>query len=122
MPLNVELRPWGAFEVMGSFGVESTKGQDVMVKKIVVKPLARPSYQSHHLRQEHWVIVQGKGKVIINGNEQEITTGDMIAIPKNTKHRIINTESASELIFIEVSTGHFDEYDIVRYEDDFNRV
>ena len=42
-------------------------------------------------------------------------------IPQGTKHRVENREQES-LIFIEVQHGSsFDEEDIVRIEDDYNR-
>jgi hypothetical protein len=38
------------------------------------------------------------------------------------KHRVINTSKTQDLIFIESQTGHYDETDIERFEDDFGRV
>ena len=53
---------------------------------------------------------------------KNIDQGDTIIIPKTSKHRIENTGN-DKLIFIEVQTGtYFGEDDIVRIEDDYNRI
>ena len=46
----------------------------------------------------------------------------MVIIPKGTKHRIENN-TKDQVVFIEVQTGsYFGEDDIVRIQDDFNRI
>lgn len=117
-----EERPWGSFEVLNQFDVKGDGLKDVCVKRITVKPNQRLSYQSHKQRAEHWFFVQGEGKVVLNDSEHHVSPGSSIEIPIGAKHRAINTSNNVELIFIEVSTGHFDEQDIQRYEDDFGRA
>jgi mannose-6-phosphate isomerase len=107
-------RPWGDFEILG-------KVDNTVIKRITVRPLKRLSYQSHNKRAEHWFIIQGLGKVTLNDTAKDITTGESINIPTLSKHRIENASPKEDLIFIEISTGVFDENDIVRYEDDFGR-
>ena len=51
-----------------------------------------------------------------------LNAGDSITIPLKAKHRVEN-KGLNSLIFIEVQTGsYFGEDDIVRLEDDYNRV
>ena len=58
----------------------------------------------------------------LNDLEQEYNVGDTILIPVLTKHRVTNTGS-EDLIFIEVQHGeYFGEDDIVRIEDNYDRV
>lgn len=116
----IEQRPWGQFEILAKFPV-SPQG-DICVKTITVKPGKRLSYQSHKLRGEHWTFVQGRGTVILDDVSATVVAGSGINVPVETKHRVINTSDNQDLIFIEVSTGHFDENDIERFEDDFGRV
>ena len=53
---------------------------------------------------------------------KEYQTGETILIPQGVKHRIENTKQ-EKVVFIEVQTGtYFGEDDIVRIEDDYNRV
>ncbi len=109
-----EKRPWGHYENL--LDVDYCK-----VKRIVVKPNQRPSYQYHHKRSEHWVIVQGTALVTLEGEEVTYIPGDHIFIPTGKKHRIQNT-GKNDLIFIEVQCGtYFGEDDIVRVSDDYNR-
>jgi mannose-6-phosphate isomerase-like protein (cupin superfamily) len=40
---------------------------------------------------------QGAGKVIIDGNEYEVTDGDAIIVPAGANHNVINTSSTDSL-------------------------
>lgn len=123
MPNNYkENRPWGSYEILSEFSVNEPGFLDVCVKKLTVKPGKRLSYQSHKQRNEHWFFVQGEGKVILNGKEIPVRIGSFADIKIGDKHRVINTSKDRDLIFIESQTGHYDEQDIVRYEDDYGRV
>ena len=109
-----EERPWGSFENL--LDEDNSK-----VKKIVIKPGHRPSYQYHHKRSEHWVIVSGQASVTIDDEEREYTSGQHVFIPVGAKHRIKNT-GKEDLTFIEVQCGtYFGEDDIVRLDDDYQR-
>ena len=110
----IEERPWGSFE--------NLLDEDYCkVKRIIVKPGQRLSYQYHHERTEHWVIVQGDAVVTLNDEEYLFTEGMVVEIPVGTKHRVEN-KFEKNLIFIETQTGtYFGEDDIVRIEDDYGR-
>ena len=115
-----EERPWGSFENL-------LDEKYCKVKRIIVKPGGRLSYQYHHKRSEVWVVVQGEACATIdipNGMSQWECTfqvGDVIEIPKEAKHRVQN-EGKEDLIFIETQVGtYFGEDDIVRLEDDYGR-
>ena len=110
----VEQRPWGSFENL----LDEPYSK---VKRIIVKPGQRLSYQYHHHRTEHWVIVQGDGIVTLDDNEYIFGEGKVVEIPVGTKHRVEN-KFDKNLIFIETQTGtYFGEDDIVRLEDDYGR-
>ena len=107
-------RPWGNYQVLYD-------GNDCKVKRITVNPKQRLSYQLHKQRSEVWVIVSGKGKIIINDESRETNPESIITIPVGAKHRIENT-SEEDLIFIETQLGtYFGEDDIIRIEDDYGR-
>ena len=113
-----EERPWGSFENL--LDEEYCK-----VKRIIVKPGQRLSYQYHHKRSECWVVVQGRATVTLDGKDFEYESdnqlGNIVNIPVGTKHRVRNDEEI-DLIFIETQTGtYFGEDDIVRIEDDYGR-
>ena len=109
-------RPWGSYLVLDD------DAPDHKVKRIVVDPLKRLSYQSHAQRSEHWFVVDGTAKVTLDGVEHLVEAGSSIDIPQGTAHRCENP-GPSPLVFIEVQYGsYFGEDDIVRYEDDFGRA
>jgi mannose-1-phosphate guanylyltransferase/mannose-1-phosphate guanylyltransferase/mannose-6-phosphate isomerase len=110
-----ETRPWGRFEILAD-----EKG--FKAKKIVIDPGARLSYQSHAQRSELWVMIQGEAEVVLDEKTSSLRPGGFVHIPAGTKHRIHNPGTAP-LVFVEVQTGtYFGEDDIVRYQDDYNRV
>ncbi|MBU4485647.1 MAG: phosphomannose isomerase type II C-terminal cupin domain [Candidatus Delongbacteria bacterium] len=112
--MYTEQRPWGSFTILE----ESEKHK---VKRIVVNPGQRLSYQSHKLRDELWMVVKGKAIVIVDDNEKLVLYGKSVNIKKNQKHRIENREK-EPLEFIEIQTGtYFGEDDIIRYQDDYER-
>ena len=109
-------RPWGSYTVLDD------EAHDHKVKRIVVKPGKRLSYQQHARRSEHWFIVSGHGSVTIDAAAVPVAAGHAVDIPVGAAHRIENTGDA-DLVFVEVQHGdYFGEDDIVRLEDDFGRA
>ena len=91
------------------------------VKRIIVKPGHKLSYQYHHRRNEVWVVVQGVATVTLDDKVVNIKETEIVNIPVTTKHRVEN-KGKEDLIFIETQTGtYFGEDDIVRLKDDYNR-
>ena len=113
--IKTEERPWGRFFVIHD---EPT----YKLKRIEVDPGKRLSYQYHHKRSEAWTIVDGVGCITIDGIEKNHSKGKTVLIPLGVKHRIEN-KGLEKVVFIEVQTGsYFGEDDIVRIEDDYNRI
>jgi len=112
---NVEIRPWGGFEVL-------YEDDTCKVKKIIVDPESRLSYQYHNHRRECWTVTSGLLTIVLDDDIVERKVGESIKIPLGAKHRAWNRTS-EPVTFIEVQTGEsFDEEDIVRLEDDYSRV
>jgi len=109
-----DLRPWGWFETIA-------KGDRFQVKRIMVKPGASMSMQSHHHRSEHWVIVAGTAKVTVADQTQLLAENQSIYIPLGAKHRLENFGKLP-VVLIEVQTGaYLGEDDITRYADQYAR-
>ncbi len=109
-----DYRPWGWFK---SLVLE----KDFQVKLIHVKPFAALSLQSHKLRSEHWVVVNGTAKVVIGENTKLVSSGQSVYVPVGMIHRMENYLD-TPLVIIEVQTGeYFGEDDIKRYEDRYER-
>jgi mannose-6-phosphate isomerase-like protein (cupin superfamily) len=107
-------RPWGTYTVLADDDIHK-------VKRIVVWPGQRLSYQRHARRSEHWFVVQGTGLVTVDGVKSEVSAGDAVDIPAGTDHRMENA-TGTDVVFVEVQHGdYFGEDDIVRLDDDYGR-
>lgn len=108
-------RPWGYFETL-------SLGERFQVKRIVVKPGAALSLQSHVHRSEHWIVVQGSANVTIDEDVKLVAENQSVYIPLGAIHRLENPGKV-DLHLIEVQTGaYLGEDDIVRYEDIYARA
>lgn len=108
-------RPWGSFTILDD-------SPRTKVKRLVVNPGQRLSYQSHKHRDEHWVVVGGSARVTLDDRVTVHHYGDHIFVGRGTKHRIA-CDGPQPCEIIEVQTGEsFAEEDIVRFSDDYNRV
>ena len=108
-------RPWGFYK-------STILSSHAQAKVITVFPNSELSLQEHKRREEHWIIVKGKGKVVLGESLIDIYPGKYIYIPKGCKHQIIN-ESNENIIFSEVQLGdYFGEDDIIRYSDKYGRA
>ena len=118
--MELETRPWGTFEIL-------LDSPECKVKRIIVYPDQRLSLQSHEHRSETWTVVQGMAGITIDNSDNVLMNKSTTYIPQGAKHRIRNIcspQHEENLIFIEVqhsTKGIFDETDITRYEDDYNR-
>jgi len=113
--LASETRPWGGYTVLDD-------ADDHKVKRIVVNPGHRLSYQRHAHRAEHWFVVRGSGVVTLDGVEVAVAAGQAVDVPRGAAHRITNT-GAADLVFVEVQHGDsFAEEDIERLDDDYGRA
>jgi len=64
----------------GQYTVLDDEMFDHHVKRIIVTPGKRLSYQFHAKRAEHWFIVSGQATVILDGVEHELGPGSSIDI------------------------------------------
>tara|TARA_Y100001968_G_C19220666_1_gene649554 strand:+ start:262 stop:615 length:354 start_codon:yes stop_codon:yes gene_type:complete len=113
--MYTEIKPWGQFTNI--YDQAHSK-----VKIIQVNPGQRLSLQSHTKRAETWIVIKGIASIQLNDDLISLSVGESIHIPIGAKHRLHNAGS-DVLEIIEVQTGsYFGEDDIVRYEDDYQRV
>lgn len=108
-------RPWGFYTVLA-------QGKGFLTKLIHVNSGQKLSVQSHKHRSEHWVVLSGTAKVILEKTEHSLNTGRSIDIPVEAIHSLQNPYE-DELEIIEVQLGELlIEDDIIRYEDIYGRV
>jgi len=107
-----EHRPWGSFDLL-------TEDELTTVKFLNVLPLMRLSDQRHAKRSEYWIVLEGAGSVILNGEEKPVSQGDEVEVPVGMWHRLVGGEKGMRVL--EISFGTFEEDDIERRDDDFGR-
>jgi len=113
--MESDQRPWGAWYVLD-------RGEGYQVKRLVVSPGKRLSYQTHRRRAEHWVVVTGTATCTVDGETLEVKSGGCVEIGIGVPHRIANFH-VDELVIIEVQRGDYlGEDDICRLEDDYGRI
>lgn len=112
---RAERRPWGDSRLL----FQNQGEAKVTAKILTVLPHSRLSLQKHSLRSEYWFVMEGDAEVSMGGADLVLHPGETIHIPRGTTHRL---GSGNGTRVLEVSTGLFDEGDIVRLEDDYGRV
>jgi mannose-6-phosphate isomerase len=106
-------RPWGSFDVL-------LNNAPATVKVITVAAGQRLSLQRHRSRDEMWQVLDGPVDVEIDGQRTRPRAGDRVWVSRGATHRIGNSGDHPVHI-LEVAFGHFDEEDIERFEDDYER-
>lgn len=111
--VNFVERPWGSFK-------QFTNNEDSTVSLMSVLPGQRLSLQSHTGRAELWIILDDGVTVQVGDKISDYMAGDEIWIPPNTPHRLsCNTDHP--LRVLEIAFGNWQQQDIKRYEDDYER-
>ncbi len=107
-------RPWGSYTVLD-------RGEGFKIKLVEVKTGCSLSLQLHKKRSEHWVVVEGKAKIVKGKKSYYVNSNESTFIPVSCIHRLTNVGN-SVLKIVEVQTGtYLEEDDIVRLKDDFGR-
>lgn len=113
--LASETRPWGTWHVVDA-------GPGYQVKRLVVLPGRRLSYQTHAHRSEHWVVIAGRATCTLDGDVRVVRPGESVDVPQGAAHRLANAEDV-DLVVVEVQRGaYLGEDDICRLSDDFGRT
>jgi mannose-6-phosphate isomerase-like protein (cupin superfamily) len=137
-------RPWGGFFVISpdntqdfsniyfnGLNTEKLKISGKLLPKIlIIAPNKRLSWQYHHRRSEIWKVVSGEIKVVISHDDIErkekiLKEGDEIRLNKGERHRIIGMDEYAVVAEIWIHTDKdipSEENDIVRVQDDFDRI
>jgi len=112
-------KPWGSY-------TELEKGERYKIKRLTIYPGESLSLQRHHHRSEHWIVVKGVAKVILEDEkgrlkEYFVHENESIYVPKSKKHRLENPGKIP-LELIEVQIGEYiEEDDITRFSDIYGR-
>lgn len=112
-----ENRPWGFF-------IDLVTGRNYHVKLLSVKEGRRLSMQRHKYRDELWILLEGralvyqmKDKKVVKRNIRPWSLNNFIR--RMIWHRL--EAGPGGAIILEISFGFFDEKDIERIDDDYER-
>lgn len=88
-------KSWGTYKV-----IDGQPGS--MTIKVTLRAGNQMKYHSHEHRDETWTVVEGLGRVIVDGVEETVRPGDMIRLPAGCKHTLI---ADTDMNVIEVQVG-----------------
>ncbi len=81
------------------------KAENMVGMFIVLPPDGSTPYHYHAKRESILIVVSGKGKELVEGKKIPIEANDILFIPANQKHGILN-DSGKEFRFIEFQAGN----------------
>lgn len=113
-PVALVTRPWGAFK-------QYAHNQEATVSLMTVLPGQRLSLQSHTGRAELWIVLDDGATIQVGERAQQYKAGDEIWIPANEKHRL-SCLGEKPIRVLEVAFGNWQQEDITRYADDYQRL
>ncbi len=118
--ITVEQRPWGTVEVLADQAWCSAR-------LLSIRAGHRISYQSHSVRDELFVVVDGDVGFEFDSDEGDVidavllAEGEYIAVPRGVRHRFAAYRNTVRLL--EIGFGFYDKvFDVERFSDDYGRV
>lgn len=87
-------KSWGTYRVL-------EVSDNSLTIKAVLKAGVHMNYHSHEKRDEVWIVVNGKGRTIVDGMEQLVSPGDVITMQAGCRHTVI-AETDMELIEVQI--------------------
>jgi mannose-6-phosphate isomerase len=112
MPAKRVDRPWGSFN-------QYAFNQEVTVSLMTVRPGQRLSLQSHTGRSELWIVLDEGAEIIVDDQVLHPQSMEEIWIPVGAKHRL--TSLGTEVRVLEIAFGNWQQEDILRFSDDYQR-
>jgi mannose-6-phosphate isomerase len=107
-------RPWGSFE-------QYAFNEPCTVSLMTVLPGQKLSLQSHVGRAELWIVIDDDAVIRVGDDENAYRAGDQVWIPAGEKHRLSCGGDRPARV-LEVAFGNWQQDDITRYEDQYNRM
>ena len=112
---NVFQRPWGKY-------VNLFRGNNFLIKELIVNSKSSISLQKHNYRSEYWIVFKGKPRITINKRKFFLNKSESVHIPVKAIHRIENLYKVPVRIMEAQIGSILKESDIVRYKDMYGRT
>tara|TARA_R110000868_G_scaffold282909_2_gene543211 strand:- start:6732 stop:7079 length:348 start_codon:yes stop_codon:yes gene_type:complete len=106
-------KPWGTQN-------EWLTGERFSVGQIHLLEGRRTSLHLHENQTHFWFIESGNGELVLEEQVFLVGPGDSIHIDREEMHRLSAMVGDMQIFY--VTSGHVDEEDVVRFEDDYGRV
>ena len=110
--IYIEKRPWGKFE-------RFTLNEISTVKIITINGGEELSVQRHKNRREFWRVIGGGGRALVGSEDYEANPGGEFFIPVGVLHSMKG--GGGGITILEIAFGDFDENDIERISDKYER-
>lgn len=104
-------KPWGNFK-------QFILNEKATVKILEVNPDGVLSLQKHKKRNEMWYFLTDGG-IELGNKKKLVKKGEIVNIKKGQAHRLFAKNKKVQVL--EISSGNFDEKDIIRLEDKYGR-
>ncbi len=111
-PPMFEERSWGTLQTI------DVTGGDRCTKRLRLFAGMCSSCHYHERRDEIWVILAGRGKMILEDDLISLKAGSTVRIPKGMHHIV---KAITDLDFLEIHLGEEMEEDIIRHGFDFDK-
>lgn len=72
-------------------------GQHAQLVVMSLKPKEEIGFEVHEIVDQFIRVEKGKGKIVMNGEESDLSDGLAIVVPAGVKHNVINTSEDSDL-------------------------
>lgn len=98
---------WGSFRVL-----DVQEGSRTL--KLTLRAGRRMECHSHRRRDEVWTVLSGEGRAVVEGKEQRVAAGDVVAVAAGCRHALL---AGTGMQLIEVQLGReIGDDDIQRWE------
>lgn len=103
-------KPWGHEEIL-------YKTNNLIVLRMFLKKGEETSLHKHLRRNEHFIVLSGRGHLLCEGKKIPIKPGKMILVKNGQKHRWVANE---DIEMIEVTVPPLT--NLIRIEDKYGRI
>ena len=83
-----------------------------MTIKILLRPGQQLTYHRHEHRDEVWTVISGQGHTIVDGMEEHIKSGDVIAMAAGCKHTVCAETELQVQVGQEIDAADKEKFDL----------
>ena len=85
--------------------VDNTELKDLVVSKTILHPTKNTTGHNHIGQEEVYHFISGEGYIVVGNEQINVEEGSIILIPDGYFHKVWNTSSLEDLIFVCIFDG-----------------